>query len=74
MPDRQLLEHELSARAGHVEIGVEPAAEGEPFMPIGQASLLLEDVECEVGDEAALERWRIDRLELDGIEVGWFAG
>lgn len=73
MPGRPQVLGEVTPRAGEVEIIVRPEAT-ETLFSTGRATLLLTDVVFEFGSGDNAERWRIDRLELRDISVGWLPG
>lgn len=72
--DAWLIMIEVPAASGEAEIQVVPNPGGEPFMPLGTARLVLRDVVFEVPVDDTTAIWRIELLELDGIQVGWLAG
>ena len=61
------------ARAGSVWLALEPTAT-EPIFPTASADLILEAIVFEIVRGGAVEEWRIDRLELNDINVGWLPG
>jgi hypothetical protein len=60
------------AVSGTVELTVTPQAGG--FEPAGTADVTLRDVAFDVVQGTETETWRIDQLELEDLNVGWFAG
>jgi hypothetical protein len=74
MPDRPQLLAEVPASSGEVALSIVAEPGAEPFFPLGRARLDLRDVVFEVPFSDGVETWRIESLELDGIEVGWFPG
>ena len=60
------------AVAGSVELSVRPKAGG--FRPAATADVTLLDIVFEVNTGDEVEIWRLDRLELRDVSVGWFAG
>jgi hypothetical protein len=74
MPDRPQLLAEVPASSGEVETRIVAEPGAEPFFPLAKAHLVLRDVVFEVPLTDGVETWRIESLELDDIEVGWFPG
>ncbi|HWH23511.1 MAG TPA: hypothetical protein VNW68_01320 [Candidatus Limnocylindria bacterium] len=65
---------EAEASAGVAEITVVPEAAADPIFPLGRATLELTDVVFVIDLGNGPEEWRLDRLELRNIQVGWLAG
>jgi hypothetical protein len=63
---------EVPAVAGEVRLLIQPDPGG--FRPSGRADLMLTNTEFDtvVGDEP--EVWRLEHLEWQNVQVGWFAG
>lgn len=61
------------ASGGTVRLALEPTGT-EPTFPTASADLALEAIGFEIVRGGAVEEWRIDRLELNDISVGWLPG
>jgi len=64
---------ETEALEGTARIRIVPQG-NDPLFPTGQAHLVLTNVVFEFGSGESAERWRIDRLEWQDINVGWLPG
>lgn len=71
MPGHQV-DGEAPAVAGTVELTVRPT--GEQQFPTANADLTLDGIVFDIVFGTEVEQWRIDRLELEDILVGWLAG
>jgi hypothetical protein len=73
MPDAPLIETDVDAQSGQVEITVTPDA-ADPIFPLARADLILTDVVFTVEAADGPQTYRLDRLELTDISIGWMAG